>query len=272
MNTELKLDIDFLIGIADLHSGSQYSPLPDGVKLKSGNTIQPNEFQRWLCKCWDMLWAYADRVTKGAKVAVAVVGDTTEGNHHGGRELSASYVDDQMTLASALLKKHLFGRQLLMVEGTECHDADIENAIGEKLHAIPYRRPKGTTVSGIYAWPQIDLNVRGCCGTLRHHFPATTRAYLEAGAFSTQLGTDRIERQRVRMPPIQFLVSAHRHRFGAYTDGDAQVVVLPPWQGLTRHGRKVVGAARTVAGMAILDFRNADKYDPPQLIYKRIAP
>ena len=77
---------------------------------------------------------------------------------------------------------------------------------------------------------------------------------------------------RARQAVPQFLVSAHRHRLGGYTDGDAQVVVVPPWQGLTRHGRKVVPHARCHVGGAVLDFRKAGKYDPPRVSFKRFVP
>lgn len=272
MKINLQLDIDALILLADIHGGSQYAPLPSGIKLRSGNRIRPNEYQRWLNRCWDRFWEWADFQTKGRRVAVAVLGDSSEGQHHGSRELSAFYEEDHINIVQALLRPHIRRRPLVMVEGTECHDKDLENAIGRSLGAVPWRKPAGNRSPGVYSWPQVDLDVRGVSGILRHHIATTIRPYLEASAMSIQLGCDRIERVRSRKRPPQFVVSAHRHRFGAYTDGDAQVVILPPWQGLTRHGRKVVPHAITHVGGAILDFTGASKWDPPAAHYKRFVP
>lgn len=158
-----------------------------------------------------------------------------------------------------------------MVEGTECHTLISENSIGESLGAIPYRKTEFGE-PGTYLWPQVNLTVNGCHGYLRHHIGVAIRPYLEASALSIQLGSDRIEAARTHQKIPQFLVSGHRHRFGGYTDGDAQVAVCFPWQGLTRHGRKVVPAAKTVVGGVMLDFTSASEYHPPQLIYRRYIP
>lgn len=268
----LKLDIDFLVLFSDTHCGSQYGLMPPEYELHGGNTIKANPFQRWMFNCWQAWWAYVDLTTNGHKVAIACVGDAIEGIHHGGREVVSPETTDHSGIFKELVRPHLKGRQFVMVEGTECHTQLSENSIGEALGAIPYRKPNGPSSPGVFVWPQVDLCVKGCHGILRHHISVAIRPYLEASAMSIQLGSDRIEAIRTNRKPPQFLVSGHRHRLGCYTDGDATVAILPPWQGLTRHGRKVVPAAQSVVGGVILDFRNASKFDPPTALPRRYVP
>lgn len=261
----MKTDIDYLVCVSDLHCGSTYGLMPPEFTLADDNVVKANPFQRWLWGCWKEFWAWVDVETKGGKLGVAVVGDAIEGVHHGGAELVSLESVDHVRIAVDCLDPHIAGRKLFVIEGTECHTRRHENAIGDALDAVPYR-------AGVFCWPQLELEVRGCSGILRHHIVTASRPQNESSAFSLQLASDRIEAVRTRRKPLQFLVSAHRHRFGYYGDGDAMAVILPPWQGLTRHGRKVVPHAATVSGGVILDFRRAGRMDPPEMRFKRFVP
>lgn len=83
----LNLDIDYLICVSDLHAGSVYGLMPPSVKLYDDNIVKANVFQRWMYKCWQDWWEFADHRTKGKRVAIALVGDAIEGIHHGGKQV-----------------------------------------------------------------------------------------------------------------------------------------------------------------------------------------
>ena len=266
----LSLDIDFLICFSDTHCGSVFGLMPPRIELADGNEIRYNEIQRWMWRCWNLAWEWADQVTGGKKTAVACVGDAREGIHHGGNEILTTVGGDHNAIAVECIKPKVNGRRFLMSEGTECHTHRSESDIGKAFGAIPFKSPARKHGSmGVYSWPQVDLNVRGCGGIIRHHIAVATRPWTEGSGLSAQLGADRIEAARTDRKPPQFIVSGHRHRLGGFWDGDAEIATLPPWQALTRHGRKVVPAARLVVGMVVLDFRHADKHNPPQVLKRR---
>lgn len=265
-----KLDVDMVVVVSDPHAGSSYGLMPNPFTTIGGQVIRPNALQRWLLACWHDFWAWSDTRTSGLKWAFVLNGDATEGVHHRTTEVISADTGDHMAAAVELLAPiaeradHTF-----IVEGTECHTSNLEHAIGDKLGAVKCRMGSGHS---LHAWPQLSLNVNGCCGIIRHHISTTTRPYLEATQLSVQLGVDRIESIRAGTPAPRFLVSAHRHQYGHYSDGDAVSVVCPPWQGLTRHGRKVVPAATTRVGGVILDFREAGPDEKPQIMERIYKP
>lgn len=265
----LKLDVDYVVVVADPHCGSAYGLLPPDFQTHEGQHIRPNKFQEWLWACWLDWWQFARaRIGKKSKWAVVLNGDLIEGVHHKTVEvISADSGDHKACAIDVLTPITEWAQDVVVVEGTECHTRNSEHDIARALHA---RRYDGAGRQ--WAWPQVHLNVRGCNGIIRHHITTAVRPYLEASGLGIQLGADRVEACRLRRPPPQFLVSAHRHCYGAFDDGDAVSVVCPPWQGLTRYGRKVAPAAGTRVGGIILDFRDAGPDEPPQVIRRVYRP
>lgn len=266
MNPKLSLDVDYVVVVSDQHCGSSYGLMPSEYTTHEGQDVRPNVLQKWLLSCWLDFWTFAYRRMGKSKWALILNGDIIEGVHHNSLEVISSEKRDHVGMALDLLTPLMERADYIaVIEGTECHTNNAESDIARALCAVPYAKNR-------HAWPQIDLSVRGCNGIMRHHISTAVRPYLEASALSIQLGSDRVESCRMRRPPPQFLVSAHRHAYGAYDDGDAISVVCPPWQGLTRYGRKVVPAASTRVGGIILDFRAAGPDEPPQLIRRIYRP
>lgn len=266
----IELSEPYIVCVSDIHCGSTYGMLPPDFVTHEGNLISQTPFQKWMHACWLDFWEWVDMKTDGL-FAVAVIGDSTEGDHHRTIELISPFTGDHKAAAIQLLHPVCNNRPTIIIEGTECHTRNAESDIGRALGAIPYRVPAGGD-PGIFAWPQVDARVRGCPGTFRHHISTAIRPYLEATALSTQLGTDRIECIRAGITPPRFLVCAHRHRGGFFSDLDAVSAVCPAWQGITRHARKVVGGARPIVGGLILDFTDADEDNAPAVLPKRYFP
>lgn len=265
-----KLDVDMVVIVSDLHAGSSYGLMPDNFTLHGGQVVRPNALQRWLLACWYDFWAWSKIRTRGLKWAFVLDGDAIEGIHHRTTEVISAEAKDHAVAAVKLLEQVAGDADYsFLVEGTECHTSVAEHSIAEKIGAVKCKMGSGHS---LHAWPQLALNVNGCCGIIRHHISTTTRPYLEATQLSVQLGVDRIESIRANTPAPRFLVSAHRHQYGHYSDGDAVSVVCPPWQGLTRHGRKVVPAATTRVGGVILDFREAGPDDKPHVMERIYRP
>lgn len=266
----LKLDIDFAVVVSDLHSGSSYGLMPSSFVTKEGQKIQPNAFQRWLLACWQDFWAFSYATVKGHKWAAIINGDAIEGIHHRSLEIVSPDILDHAQMAVNLLEPVAErADHIVMVEGTECHTNGSEHKIGDKLKAVKCIYGGGQEAR---AWPQVYLEVNGCEGVIRHHIGTTTRPYLEATQLGVQMNVDRLEAVRSGRPVPSFLISAHRHQYGQFDDGCGVSVVTPPWQGLTRHGRKVVPAARTQVGGVILDFRDAGPDEPPAVLRRIYRP
>ena len=66
-------------------------------------------------------------------------------------------------------------------------------------------------------------------------------------------------------PFPQVVGRAHRHKYGTFSNGRQTAIVSPPWQGLTRHGHKVVPEARTQPGAYLLDWRGKPEGALPEV-------
>jgi hypothetical protein len=98
------------------------------------------------------------------------------------------------------------------------------------------------------------MEVSGKLIQVFHHMPATSRVYLEGGALSIMLGNTQLSSTRHKQSVPDIVVMSHRHRFGVYQDDEAMAVCLPAWQGLTRHGQKVVPGSIPKCGLVAMDF------------------
>lgn len=247
--------IEAVVVVNDTHSGSTFGLCPPDFELIDGNRVRLNAAQKFLHNAWvdvcDELTAYL----RETRFVVVFNGDLIEGVHHGTKEVISSDIGDHINAAVELLQPLASkAAQVFVVEGTECHTGNTESGIGKALGAVPVDGHKNR-----YAWHRLDLEVHGCRVVFHHHIGVTSRQYLEASALSIYLGNERLEAIRNNEPPPQVLCCAHRHRFGQYSDNNSMCVVGPPWQLLTRHGRKVVPGARTEPGLFVLDWRGKDR-------------
>ena len=243
--------------LSDLHCGSDFALLPSGFKTNKGKPIHMNDYQLWAWEQWQKMEKWA--LSFDEELWIVLNGDMVEGVHHGGREIwshdPVEHTRAALQCLKALRKK---ATKVFMVEGTECHTQSNEAHLGELLNAVE-------NPTGGYSFPRLLLNINGVEHVWRHHISATTRPYLEGSALSIALGCERQESERAGHPVPRVLGAAHRHRHGEFCDGSGLVFVTGPWQGLTRHGHKVVSAAIPMSSAVMLQYAGKETGELPDL-------
>jgi len=254
----LKSKAKIIVLLSDLHIGSVVGLWPENFVCNEGFPIGQNPFQKWLWKCWNDCQEWIGKTVDGQPYELVVNGDLVEGIHHRTTQVMSADVGDQsaavlQTLGSVVAKAEKFH----LIKGTECHTRNDEIRIGRALGAT--KNPE----NGQNAWDNLDIELNGTLINFAHHITTTSRPYLEAGAHSIALGVITHTRARVgkRVPSV--ICRAHRHRHGIWTDGNQASLITGAWQGLTRHGYKVVPDAITEPSCIILDARNTESGDLP---------
>ena len=244
--------------ISDLHVLSTYALLRPGFKTENGNEIGLNKLQQWM---WERFQSCLDEV-RGLigddPCDLILNGDLIEGNHHRTKEILAVDQYEHARAASHTLEPAVeLCDRVFIVEGTECHTGDLERAVGRDIGA------EFNPESGHQSFPMLDIRYHGCLVNARHHMPTTSRVYLEGSQLTIQLGNAQLACARQGWEAPKVILAAHRHRVGLYSDGEAMMVVTPPWQGLTRYARKVVPDGKLVVGMILLDWREVEEGELP---------
>lgn len=238
-----------ILFISDLHVGSTVGLMPESFETDEGNSVVPNRFQNWLLDCWTKSIADFEKYRGKRDFTLVLVGDLVEGKHHGGTQIWSGETIDHARAAIELLapiaKK---AKKTFLAVGTECHTRKEETYIGKELGAVKNPETKKE------AWDSVLLKVRGDLIHVRHHMPTASRVYLEAGALSIMLGNTQLSCVRNDQAIPNIVVSGHRHRFGVYYDESGMFVACPAWQGLTRHGHKVVPGALPRPGFVVMDW------------------
>lgn len=254
------MSIQIIVVLSDLHIGSTVGLWPVNFKTQEGHNIGQNEFQRWLWKCWiDLTLVQLPKYIGNDPYAVVLNGDIIEGIHHRTLQVMTANTTDQTNAAKQVLEPLAKqASRLFMVKGTEVHTKDREISLGEALKA---EQDKST---GQHAFDRLSIDVHGCRCVFRHHMTTTARPYLEATAMSTELGSERIAAARVGHIIPKVLGLAHRHLHGVFKDVGGIVCVTAGWQGLTRHGFKVVGHSLPSPSCIVLDWRGKNHGDTPR--------
>lgn len=256
------MSIKKAIVLSDLHCGSSYGLLPPGIQMQEGQVISPNPLQEYLWKCWED-WQgdwFQDKIGEDPFVLI-INGDATEGVHHGTKEIVSPDPSDHRLIAyHALAPLAEKADKVFMVEGTDCHTANSEHKLAFDLGAV---RPSKNKYLG--AWRTLRIKIHDCPCMFYHHISTTKRVYLEASQLSIELRNGQLESVRAGFEPHKVLGAAHRHRYGSYEAGDALSFVTPPWQGVTRFGRKVVPAAFCEPGVVVLDWSEKEPGETPDL-------
>jgi hypothetical protein len=254
----MKIKSRVTVLLSDTHIGSTVGLWPEDFISNEGFPIGQNPLQKWLWKCWKDCEGWIEGVVGDDDYDVVVNGDVVEGIHHRTTQVMSADVSDQTTAALAILGPMAEkASQIHLIKGTECHTRNDEIRMGKVLGAT--KDPQ----TGQHAWDNLDLEMNGTLMNFAHHISTTTRPYLEASAHSIALGVITHSRARVgkRVPSV--ICRAHRHRHGIWTDGNQASLITGAWQGLTRHGHKVVPDAVIEPSCIILDSRNTDKGDLP---------
>ncbi len=247
-----KRDIRLLLVLSDLHCGSSFGLLPPGFINTEGNEVGQNSFQKFLWKCWiQATQKWLPPLLGGDQFAILLNGDLVDGVHHGTKELISSNEDDHVEAAKQALKPLTEkSSATFLTVGTEVHTKNFETKIGKEIGA--WQHPD----TGRYASPRISLNIAGTRIVAFHHISATSRAWLAASAYSIFLANEQIEAARAGEEIPRVVCCAHRHKHGAFDDGDdGLIVVSAPWQLSTRFGNKYAPSSRFKTGMILLDWR-----------------
>lgn len=262
------MSIRKLLVISDLHCGSTYGLLPPGFVTQEENPVHQNPLQAWAWSNWlDWQGQWWDERIGDDPVALIVNGDATEGVHHGTKEIISPDPSDHRMAARHVLQP-LAERceQVYIVEGTECHTANSEHRLAYDLGAVmPDSRVKA-------AWDILRLRINGTLCQFQHHIGTTKRVYLEASQLSIELRNAQLEAFTTGQEPPTVLGAAHRHKYGSYKAHSGLCFVTPPWQAVTRFGRKVVPSARFVPGVVLLDFTGKEPGALPELYARTYTP
>jgi UDP-2,3-diacylglucosamine pyrophosphatase LpxH len=235
--------------ISDIHCGSTVGLMPSVFETSEGQVVRANKFQQWLKDSWDQCVQDFHKYRGNRDYILLLVGDMIEGHHHGGKQLWSGESIDHANAAIELLEPvSSKASKVFLAVGTECHTRNDEHYIGTMLGA------EACPATGKHAWDSVLLKVNGHLIHARHHMPTASRVYLEAGALSIMLGNTQLSCVRNKQEVPDIVVSGHRHRFGVYYDEDAMFVACGAWQGLTRHGHKVVPGALPRPGFVVMDW------------------
>ena len=239
-----------LVLFSDLHVGSTTALFPEGFITKTGNGILLNPYQKWLLACWHEAQRYVAKVCAEDPYGLVLNGDVIEGIHHKTTQIVSASVEDQFSAAIKLLEPVVQKADYtFMVNGTECHTGDLEDSIAGVLEAVKNPETKR------HSFDRLTLDIHGVRCVFRHHIAGATRRSLAASALGVQLAEEQVEAALNGEKVPSVICAAHRHKFSWYEDESGLCLVTPPWQLLTRHGHKVVSAARTKCGVVILDWR-----------------
>lgn len=260
----LKSKAKIVLLMSDLHIGSTVGLWPSGFVSNEGYSIGQNKFQAWLWKCWLDSQEWWKRIIGKDEFELVINGDLVEGIHHRTLQVMSPDVGDQTTAVLEVLSV-LAGKacRVHVVKGTECHTRNDEIRIGSALNGTI--DPK----TGQHAWDIFDIEVNGTLFNFAHHIATSSKSAHEAGEHSRNLTDVTHCRARTNQRVPKVVCRAHRHRHGVWNDGNQISIITGAWQGLTRHGFKVVPNAIPQPSIVILDSRNTDKGDLP-LVHQRV--
>lgn len=247
--------------ISDTHCGSDYGLLPEHVIMDDRRVLGhgSNQFLKWMWSRFEDMTQRFNDVRGTDPYILTLGGDLIEGIHHGSKEVVAAKFEEHLAIAKAALRPLVAGAcKVVTVRGTECHTHDFERIFCKDMRIDPPGDFK-------------QYHVHGCLVDVRHHMPVTSRVHLESGALSIVMANARANMLRNSHPIPRVFLRGHRHCVGDYCDGESMIAVNGAWQGLTRHGSKVVPDAITRPSAYLLDWRHSPKGDLPAIhrfVYK----
>lgn len=250
--------------VSDIHCGSTLALMPPGFTTLEGVVLEQNPMQKWLWKCWLDAMKWVKETASGNPFIVIMAGDGTEGLHHRSTQIISADVGDHVECAIHVLRDLVSrANRTFMIKGTECHTHNNEIVLGKAL------KTEKNPETGLPAWDKLYLDIAGVRMIVRHHIGTTVRRGLAGTQLSLQLAEEQVEAANAGHPIPRILCCAHRHKFGLYQDNNGMCLVSAPWQGLTRHGHKVVGSAQTNPGIYALDWRGLPDGSLPR-VHSRI--
>lgn len=253
-----------LVVLSDMHIGSTTGLWPKSFKTHEGFHVGQNDFQKWLWSCWVDCQKWIKKKTGDQPYELLLNGDLIEGIHHRTIEVMTPDPNDMVgaaieTLAPIAEK----AKAVYLTSGTECHTRNTEAWVGRELEAAV------DPSTGHHVFNRLELEFGEHLVAASHHMSTACRPYLEASAHSLTLGSEIQERARAGKRPPTIVIKGHRHVHGIWQDGMGMCMSTGAWQGLTRHGQKVVPHAVPRPSCFVLDFTNLEKGDLP-VVHQRI--
>lgn len=254
-----------LVILSDTHIGSTLGLWPEAFEATEGQIILQNKWQRLLWAFWLEMQEWVSKRTTPGEYEILINGDCVEGIHHRTLQVMSADVSDQSRAAvdvlGGLVKD---AAALYLTKGTECHTRNDELRIGKELDAIC------DPATGHHAWDRLELEYDKVLFTAAHHCSATSRSWLESSEYSRFIASEINERARTGKKVPQVIARAHRHVHGVFNDGCSIGIVTGGWQGLTRHGNKVVPYAVPRPSVVLCDF--SEKNELPVVHSKVFIP
>ena len=248
---------EIVLVLSDLHCGSDVGLLPEEVYLEDGQKIGygKNKWQAWLWKSFQETQQLLLSKIGNDPFILVCNGDALEGIHHRSDEVVAAKIMEHLTIVKAclepLVKK---AHTSYFVRGTECHVRDLETVVAKEFGAGK-------------AHDFIQFEVNGVLIDARHHISCTSRLHLESTALGVMAANNRSNAIRAGHRPARVFLRGHRHIPGTYSDGEILAAVTGAFQGLTRHGAKVVADSIPRPSMLLLDWRGLPKGHLPSVTH-----
>lgn len=274
-----------LIPLADFHTGGTTALHPK-YKQVNGKWIEQkkgwhyihnphyvlNDRQIKIYNHFEKCLAYAAEKRAGNKLAVLVVGDALDGDHHQTHELATRNVAEQkkthIQLMNFILQKIAFNKRsdlLAYISGTSVHVGDSEDGIAEELGGYHYG-------GGYYSDAFVELEINGALiwtfhkGVSAGHYPNRGNSAIN---FMRRVYYQ-CRSNNVRPPNL--IISAHTHdplHMPWKMDGhEMHYVILPSWQEKTRYVRDNMPTSINRIGMQLITITGAGQIvvDEPLLL------
>lgn len=250
--------------LSDIHAGSTVALMPPEVMLAEETTVRQNRLQAWFWERWLDLQVWLDHELRGAPFALILNGDLIEGDHHRTDQIVSKNLGDHLNIAEAVLAPIASrAAKVFVTRGTECHVGDTEASLAKRFAA------EKDAETGRQVFDRLTLDLCGVRTVVRHHVSTSSRPWLEQNGLGLELAAEQLNAARNGEPIPRILAVGHRHTPGDVQTTEGLCFATPAWQALTRHGHKVVGAARCKPGAYLLDWRNVPDGQMP-IVRRRI--
>ena len=243
--------------LSDLHCGSDVAVLPTEVTLDDGQTLGhgKNKLQKWLWDKFQETQALMLEKIGNAPFVLVLNGDLIEGMHHRSVEVVSAKMVEHLAIARAVLGPLVERAHTThVIKGTEVHTYDFERVFAKEMGLGD-------------AYDFIQFKVNDVLIDARHHMSCTSRLHLESTALGVLAANNRSNAIRAGHEPARVFLRGHRHIPGTYSDGEVLVAATGAWQGLTRHGAKVVADSISRPSMLLLDWRGLPKGHLPSVTH-----
>lgn len=252
--------IRLVLVVSDLHSGSTVAAMPPEFETIDGCKVVANPVQSWFYDKWQRMNEWAFACVSDDDFAFVCNGDMIEGVHHRSVQIVAPETITHTNIAHHLLNDlNERAAKTFMVKGTECHTGEAEIALGGRLGA------EVCPETGKAASDHWRLNFNGVPCSFAHHCQTSSRRWLRSGELGRMLAAEQLEAAACGHEPPRIVGRAHRHTHGLYQDDRNLSFTTGAWQGLTRFGHKVVPGAIPAPSAVILDWRERDEGELPEL-------